>query len=323
MRKVIAIALLLMLVMAGCGAQTNTDTTPIPTFAAPAPTPKTADIGFCLAGSDDFTAQLKQDIETECAARDYQVEIITSVTASGQQEDILSLLAMDVSVIVIEPVDVDALEAALAECGTRDVRVINIVDMINGEVSMLISPDYKKAGRAAAEAANGLSAGGTCLMLGTSMDSFVSQLLSDGFAGDLASGITVTGTYCGDDTQTACDAVKEALQQNAGLIFAQSAALGKGAVQAMDDTGSDVPLIVFGGDMETIESVATGDIDAAVFFGPAETAKQAVYYADEMMKNSAFAAPQYVELTAEAVDADNVSDYQTDAPHAQVKGNAG
>jgi|AGTN01.1.fsa_nt_gi ABC-type sugar transport system, periplasmic component len=324
MRKAIAIALALTLLMAGCGAQVQANATPAATPAVPTATARTADIGFSLAGGDAFRTQLKLDIEAECAGLGYRAEILTAETADAQQEDIASLLALDVSVIVIDPVDVDALETMLAECETQDVRVINIVDSINGAVSMLISPDYIQAGKTAAGYANDLLETGNCLELKTSYDSFVMQLLSDGFEGALDSGISVTEAYCGDDVQAACDAAKEALQAGgAGLIFAQSAALARGALRAIEETGSDVPLIVFGGDMETIASVAAGDIEAAVFFGPAEAAQQAVYYADQMIKNSALEAPQYVELTVEAADADNVSQYQTDSAYAQVKGNNG
>ncbi len=323
MRKIVAIALMLtiMTAMAGCGAKEQTAETPAAATPAPTPTPKTTDIGFCLANSGPFSAQLKSDIEAECAALGCQVEIIVCDTAQQQQDSIASLLLLSAAVIVIEPVDVDALDEVLKQCETQGVRVINLVDAINGKTDMLISPDYTRAGEAAAACANRLLPQGNCLALKLSVDSFVMQMLSDGFAAELGSGITTAEAYCGDDEESAYNAVKAALQQgSAGLIFAQSAALAKGAMRVAGETGGDVPLVVFGGDMETVASIASGEADAAVFFGPAETAKQAVYYADQMMKDSAFVAPQYVELTLETIDADNAAEYQTEAVYAQVKG---
>ena len=250
------------------------------------------------------------------------MKILSAETADQQQEDIDTLLEMNVSVLVIDPVDVDALETALAECETNSVRVIGIVNTINGTIDTLISPFYKEAGEMAADYANDLLDGGNCLELKSACDSTVMQLLSDGFEGALSSGITVQEAYCGEDELAAMDAAKEALQTgDTGLIFAQNAALGKGALQAIQETGSDAYLIVFDGSMETISSVSTGDIDAAVFFGPGELAHQAVYQADQMIKNASYEVPQYVELTVESVDADNASQYLSDrAPYAEVQG---
>ena len=326
MKRIIAIALtMLVLAAAGCGAQVQAEATPIDTTSTVStPEAPTADIGFCLAGSDAFYEQLKLDIQSECAALGYTGEIMTAETADQQLEDIAALLAMDVSVIVIDPVDVDALETSLAECETQGVHVIDIIDSINGTTSMLIAPDYIGAGETAAEHANELLSAGKCLEIKSSYDSFVMQLLSDGFAGALDSDITIEQVYCGEDQQAACDAVKEALAAgDMGLIFAQNAVHAKGAIQAITETGSDVPLVVFDGSMETVASVAAGDIDAAVFFGPADLAHQAVVHAQQMIQNEAYAPPQYVELTVEAIDADNVSQYQTDsASYAQVKTNS-
>lgn len=323
MKRIIAITLTLFaLLTSGCGAQEQAGAVSSAVTSAATPTEAAAvDIGFCLAGSDAFDTQLKLDIQSECGSLEYKTEILSADTPEQQKEDIATLLAMGVSVIVIDPVDVDALETSLAECETQDVRVIDIVDAINGTTNMLISPNYKEAGETAAGYANDLLGTGKCLELKISYDSFVMQMISDGFSEGLDSDIAIAEAYCSADQQAACDAAKEALLAgDTGLIFAQSAVLAQGALQAIEQTGVDVPLVVIDGSMDTVSGVAAGDIDAAVFFGPGELAHQAVYYADQMMKDSTFEAPQYVELTVEAVDADNVSQYQTDSVYAQVQG---
>jgi ABC-type sugar transport system substrate-binding protein len=322
MKRAMTLALALLLLATG-GCRANTPAAPTPgVTAALSPTPQApaADIGFSLAGSDAFRAQLKSDIESQCAATGYTAEILSAETAEAQQEDIRALLAMGVTVMVIDPVDIDMLETVLAECETQHVRVINIVNAINGRVDTLISPDYRKAGEAAADYANALADTGRCLELKTECDSFVMQLLSDGFEGALESGVGFDEAYCGSDEQAACAAAKEALQAgDVGFIFAQNAALGRGALQAIRDTASGAPLVVFDGSMETVASVASGEIYAAVFFGPGEAARLSVYYADQIIKNGSFQAPQYVELTVETVDADNAAQYRTDAAYAQTK----
>lgn len=324
MKKINAIALVLLVLAAGCNTQVQAEATPINTAStSPSAETPTADIGFCLAGSDAFYEQLKRDIEGECAALGYTFEIRSAETADQQKEDIAALLAMDVSVIVIDPVDVDALETSLAECETQGVRVIDVIDSINGTTSMLIAPDYMKAGETAADYINDLLSTGKCLVLKTSYDSFVMQLLSDGFEGALDSDITVEQVFCGEDQQAAYDAVKAALAGDTGVVFAQNGALAKGAVQALTEAASDMPLVVFDGSMDTVAAVASGDIDAAVFFGPADLAHQALAHAQQMIQNEAYAPPQYVELNVQTIDAQNAAQYQNDSAHyAQVKTNS-
>ena len=327
---ILALALIAAIVFCACGgnavdasADLTSDTALEDDSADTAIYPK---IGFSLAGTEGFYEQLVLDIEEACASLDYDIQIECADSAAQQQDDIESLLSAGVVVIVLDPVDVDALETVLSECETQDVAVINIIDQVNGLVSSLISPNYSDIGEAAGEYAVDLfgEEGGGCMMLKTDYDSFIMQWMSDGFKAAInedSDDIPVLEYYCGSDQDQAYEDTAEALESaEIDFIFAQNAALGRSAVQAVNEAGSDAVIVVCGGDMDIIASVEAGDIYAAIFFSPSEIAEEAVYYADKLTQGTTYEPPEYVEVDYETVTADNAADYYIeDAAYAEAQ----
>ena len=283
-------------------------------------------IGFSLAGEGAFYDQLIADVKTQSTTHGYEPQIITADTAAQQETDMLAMLSDGCAVIILEPVEADALESALSECETQGVPVISIIDQVNGTVNMLISPYYKTIGeKAGGYAVDLLSEGGTCMMLCTQIDSFVMQLMSDGFSEAVGGGNDITlaaAPFCGSDEEKAYEQAADALKGETPVdfIFAQSAVLGRGALRAIDEAGTETTLVVFGGDMDIIEAVGAGDVYAALFIGPGQLAEQAVYHANKFIINTAYEAPQFDELNIGVVTADNAAEYISDTLlHAQVK----
>lgn len=337
MRKPAILMFVLVLVMAlsACGNSTTPQASPSPTAAQTEYTndgddePKeVVQIGFSIAGEGAFYDQLKADIEAACAAKGYSFSLLRPITAQEQVNDINELLGSGISVLVIGPADVDALETALAECESDGVPVINIIDSINGKVSTLVSPDYAEAGRLAAARADSLfgDEGVQCLELKTDYDSFIMQLLSDGFAEELAKNdklILAAEQFCGSDEEQAYQLTKSELQsgeKNIGFIFAQSAPLARGAVRAIEETGSSAKLAAFCGDMDLVSAVREGKLDAAIFIGPAKLADILVDNAGQYIGNPSFAPEPFIQLELDVVTADDAAEYYSEELlHAQVK----
>lgn len=282
-------------------------------------------IGFCFPSDDAFYQQLGADIEQLCEVLDYAPRIMTASTAAQQQNNIMTLLAENVAAMVIDPVDVDALETVLDECESLEVPVINVRDMINGVVSTLISPNYLEAGELAAKRAGSLlgdSENGKCLIIKYSYDSFIMQLLTDGFSTVVESNkqLTLEGEIFCLDEQSAYEETKDKIRElDVNYIFAQNADLARGALKAIEESSSVVKLVVFSGEMELIEKVQSGEIDAAVFYGPMELARFAVGVADEYIKSVTYAPEPYMELSLNVVTADNAADYVSSGVYAQTK----
>lgn len=281
-------------------------------------------IGFSFPGDDAFYQQLQADIEQLCARLDYAPVIRTSATSAQQQTDIMTLLNENVAVMVIDPVDVDALETVLAECEIMEVPVVNVRDMINGIVSTLISPDYMSAGEMAAQRARALfsDTDGKCMVLKYSYDSFIMQLLTDGFSRSVDGNnrLTLVSEVFSLDEQTAYDETKDKIRQlDVNFVFAQNPDLARGAMRAIDESGSDVKLVVFSGEMELVKLVQSGKIDAAIFFGSMELARYAVGVADEYIKSVTYEPAPYIELSLNVVTADNSVDFVSGGTYAQAK----
>ena len=284
-------------------------------------------IGFCLSGDSSFYQQLKKDIEEQCRALDYEPVITTAATAEEQSSQIYSMVSGGVSVIVLDPVNVDELETSLAECETQGIPVINVIEAINGIVSTLITPNYlaigKSAGRDAVELYG--STEGRCLLIKTDYESFSMQLMTDGFYEEIDKDKDVTvydEEYCGSDQEKAYEAAKTAIREGkVNFIFAQSDALAQGALRAVSELDSSVTLVAFGADMELIKAAADGTIHSCIFFGPKELAEQSVYIADRFVKNKAYLPPQYIELRIEAAKGTDAQKYYTEgALYAQTTG---
>ncbi len=302
---------------AACGTQ------PVAVSVTPTQTPAAVDdveqpagppIGISLAGQGGFYEQLTADFSAACASFGYEVSIVSADSSEQQQRDIESFLSGGASVIIIDPVDVDALESVLAECETEGVPVINIMDSINGVVSTLICPDYSEIGKSAGERAVALygEAGGTCLELRTNVDSFIMQLMSDGFLSAVKESDKVTlaaEDYCGNDEEKAYESVKKELGAGSvSFIFAQSAELARGAIRAIEESGKTVSLVVFGGDQTIMEAVSSGTVDTALFLSTAQIAQLVIADADGFIKNPAYMPSQYRKLDVYTATADNAAE---------------
>lgn len=341
MKKFIVSVLILMMIFAlgACAGQTAEEPESISTPVTEDPATMEDDeggdrfskikIGVGLAGEGAFYEQLKLDIKNQCDNMNYEPYIQTANSAEQQNQQIRDMLSKGVSAIVLDPVDVDSLESVLAECETQHVPVINIIDSINGIVSTLISPDFinigKSAGRDAVELFGDST--GACLMLKTDYDSFNMQLMTDGFNQTIAKDkdvSLVSEQYVGDDEEDAYETVKAELVKqdlNINFIFAQSDALGKGALRAIKESNKDVKLVVFGGDMEIIDAAVKGKVHSAIFFGPAALASDAVFIADRFIKNENYSPPQFKELRIEAAQGEDAPQYYNeDAVYARIIG---
>jgi erythritol transport system substrate-binding protein len=310
----------LLMAMAACGADPASTDISAPPSVMPSDVdevemPSQPQIGFSLAGEGVFYDQLTADIQAACVPLNYEANVVVADSGDKQKSDISSMLSAGAAVIVIDPVDVDALETVLAECETDGVPVINIIDSINGLVSTLISPDYIEIGKSAGQRAVSLygEQQGKCLELKTDYDSFIMQLMSDGFHSAISEDSDVTLTaekYCGLDEEKAYQAVKNDLQLNdTNFIFAQSSELARGAMRAIEESGKEVSLVVYGGDMDIIEAVSSGKVNMAMFIDTAQIAQKAVADADSFIKNESYAPAQYQQLDIHTVTADNAADY--------------
>jgi len=282
-------------------------------------------IGISLAGTGAFYDQLSEDIRLACEKLDYEANIVVADNGAKQQSDVLSMVSAGAAVVVIDPVDVDVFESVLADCETAGVPVISIIDQINGSFSTLLSPDYQQIGETVGQRAAALfpQGEGRCLELKSDYDSFIMQLMSDGFEASVSDneGIEIVAdVFCGYDEEKAFTETKNNILLNdVNFVFAHNAALAKGALRAIEESGKSVHLVVYGGEMDLLRSVQSGKLDTAIFFGTKDLTDIIIGIADEFIKSATYTPDPYVKLKIDAVTADNVAGYISDLLYAQVK----
>lgn len=338
MKRFIAVILIIimMFAFAACSAPVEEDAAKPPeasNLVIQQQTSEAADeieqkkIGISLSGEDAFHKQLAKDIETQCRELNYEPVIKTAITPEEQDSHLHNMISTGVSVIVLDPVNVDELESVLNECETHDIPVVNVVEMVNGIVSTFITPDYmtvgKSAGRDAVELFGDSEA--QCLLIKTKYDSFSMQLMTDGFIEEINKDKDVTlvdEQYCGDDEELAYEAAKAAIVGGEiDFIFAQSDTLALGALRAIEELDGDITLVAFGGDMKLVSAAVEGAIHSCIFFGPKSLAKESLNIVDRFVKNPAYLPNQYIELRIEAAQGENAPKYKLENElYAQIIG---
>jgi ribose transport system substrate-binding protein len=224
------------------------------------------------------------------------------------------MITSEVKTLVVDAANIDELESAIDECDNNKIPVFNILNPINDEVKMLISPDYKEMGKMAGEEAKALLTAddkttGHVLMLQGGYDSFLMQMFHDGFKTTLpvTKELTMDAPYCDFDETKAYTATKEALASanKTDLIFAQSESMAKGALKSIEEAKASVKLITVGADAEIIAAILNKKINCAVYFSPVELAQKAWLYVSKYLKDNAEKLPQYTGLTLGKADAQN------------------
>lgn len=316
MKKIISliIAVLFIFALAGCGSSDSSSETPSASETSSASNTNGL-IGVSLSQENAFNTDFAAALQKAAEAEGYGVLIkYASGKASKQSEDILQLLSEEVKVMVVDAVDIDELESAMDECDSNKIPVFNLLNPINDEVKMLISPDYKEMGNMAGEQAKALLTSddqvkGHVLMLQGAYDSFQMQMLHDGFKEALPSTeqLTLDAPYCNFDETKAYTAVKKALAdaKKPDLIFSQSESMAKGALKAMDEANASVKLITVGADADIIAAVTAKKIHCAIYFSPVELAEKTWLYVFKYLEDNAAKLPQYTSLSLAKADESN------------------
>ncbi len=324
------IAAIFIFALAGCGSPDLSEESPSAAQTTAASYPNGL-IGVSLSQENAFHTDFAAELKKAAEAEGYGVSVKYAANkASRQSEDILQLLSAEVKVMVVDAVNIDELESAMDECGSNKIPVFNLLNPINDEVKMLISPDYKEMGEMAGEQAKALLTSGdqvkgSVLMLQGGYDSFQMQMLHDGFKEALPTTgqLTLDAPYCNFDETKAYTAVKEALSagKTPDLIFSQSESMAKGALKALSEAGAAVKIITVGADADIIAAITAKKIHCAVYFSPAELAEKTWLYLSKYLGDNTVKLPQYTALTLAKADESNAQELiKEGAKYAYIPG---
>ena len=320
-----------VVMLAACGADNEEDisatASTVPTVE-PTPEPK-AKIGISLSADNSFSTALLEEITAIAEAQDIMVlSDNAKADCAAQVKGVKKLLEDGAEYMIIDPVDLDESEAASEECNLSDVPVINIMEPINGLVTMLISPSYNRIGEAAAERAADLitkdeKVDGNVVMLKGTFNSFKMQLMTDGFfsvAENYEDFHIIADEFCDFDREKAKQAVLDIVRiHSVDVIFAEDSNMALGALDALEETVKEAKIICVGGDMEIVEKIKEEKIHTAIFFGAQELAQIVMENINKLIIDPEAELLQYAPLKLESIELETVDDYYDEnAVYAKV-----
>jgi len=302
----------LALVMAACQGAGETAS---PTAAAGGGTK----IGFAISSFDnDFFVTLSDG--AEAAAGDAGVELIVSDAggdAATQASQVEDFITQEVDVIMLNPVDSDAIVASVEAANEAGIPVITVDrGATGGEVVSHIASDNVAGGRQAGEFLfEQIGGEGTVLELEGVPGTSAARDRGAGFqeALDAASGIErlakQTANFARDEGLTVAQNLLQAHPDADGL-FAHNDDMALGAVEAAAAAGRDDLVIVgFDAAPDALQAIKDGTMAGTIAQQPDLMGQLAVETAVKVANGEDVEASIPVEITL--VTADNVDDFLT------------
>ena len=231
-----------------------------------------------------------------------------------QVSDIEDLVSKGISVLIVNPVDSDAVTGAVEAAKAAGVKVISVDRAVNGvEIDCQIASD-NVAGAALATQyiVDTLGEGIKVTELQGTPGASAAIDRSTGFhnVADEKLNMVASQTANFDRTQ-GMSVMENMLQANPDIqaVFAANDEMALGAVEAISGAGKDIMVVGFDATDDAIEAIKVGRMAATIAQQPALIGKTAVENAIKLMNGQTIPANIPVEVTL--VNAENVETFAT------------
>lgn len=260
-------------------------------------------IGVSLSTlNNPFFVSIKDGILQEAAKDNIQVKIADAQNDSAKQNnDIEDLIQQGVDILLVNPVDSDAVSAAIKAANQADVPVVTIDRAANNsQVVTFISSDNVDGGKMAAKfivdklgkqaivaELQGIAGASATRERGQGFhqiaDKELSIVASQAADFDRAKGLTVT-----ENMLQAHDKIQ--------AIFAQNDEMALGAVEAAKSAGKNILIVGFDGSADGIKAVKSGALSATIAQQPELIGQKAVTISKQIANKQAVPETIHVEL---------------------------
>jgi ribose transport system substrate-binding protein len=229
-------------------------------------------IGFSQATlQSPFYVQLKNGAEAAAAANGDKVVVLdANGDVNKQNNDIQDLITRGVKVLIVNPVNPDAVAPALSAASDAHIPVMTVDRAINGDVATYVGRDNKAMGRLVGQAlaaklkAAGVPAGAKIIEIQGDAGGTVMAARRDGFNGAVqpAGYKLVMGPYAEYVRANAVTAMQDLLQANPDVkaVYAHNDDMALGALQVLrENNRKDVLVAGVDGLSEAVKDIASGD----------------------------------------------------------------
>lgn len=268
-----------LMIVSGCGGASignNSGSSKVTKKSA-----KNVKVGVSVSTlSNPFFVNLKKGIDTEAKKHDTKVETFDAQNDSSKQNNQISdLITKKVDVIIVNPVDSDAIVPAVKKANNAGIPVIACDRGSNGgKVLTTVASDNVKAGKMAADYLTKLVGNNAKVaeLEGTpGADSAVQR--GKGFNNAIKGKLDlVTKQSANFDRAKGLSTTQNILQAHSDIkgIFAQNDEMALGAVKAVK--GQDIKIVSIDGTPDGLAAVKSGEIAGLVAQQPKDEGKLAL-----------------------------------------------
>ena len=253
----------------------------------------------------------------QSAADEAGAELIVSDAQNDtaqQQDDIQNFITQQVNVILVNPVDSDAVVPAIEAANQANIPVIALDrGASGGELATTIASDNVQGGNLAGEELIRLVGSGSVAQLEGTPGADPARDRGQGFqdAIDAQSAVEVVASQSANfDRGEGLNVAENILQANPNIagIFAQNDEMALGAVQALGDSaGDEVKVVGFDATEDGLSAIQDGTINATVAQQPAELGSLGVENAIRVINGES--VEENIPVEVQLVTPENVSEF--------------
>ncbi len=241
-----------------------------------------------------------------------------------QVSDVEDLVSKGISVLIINPVDSDAVTGAVEAAMAKGVRVISVDRAVNGvEIDCQIASDNVLGAELATQyIVDSLGEGAKVAELEGVPGASAAIDRSKGFHNIADAKLEVVAKQTANfDRAQGMSVMENMLQANGNIqgIFAANDEMALGAVEAIAGAGKDIVVVGFDATDDAIEAIKAGRMDATIAQQPALIGKTAVENAAKLISGQTIPTSIPVEVTL--VNIKNVETYAAVAEPVKTVGN--
>ena len=251
------------------------------------------------------------------AADDAGAELVVSDAQNDtaqQQDDVQNFISQQVSAILVNPVDSDAVVPAVEAANDAGIPVIALDRKASGgDVVATIASDNVQGGRMAGEELIRLVGSGNVAQLEGIPGTDPARDRGQGFqeAIDTQSSVKVVASQTADfDRSEGLTVTENIMQANSDIkgIFAQNDEMALGAVQALgDQAGDDVKIAGFDGGEDALNAIQDGMMNATIAQQPDKMGSLGVETAISVINGES--VEENIPVEVNLVTQDNVSEF--------------
>ncbi|MGL4590112.1 MAG: substrate-binding domain-containing protein [Mycoplasmatales bacterium] len=256
MKKILSILVVAVFILAGCAGNSDQKT-----------------IGFSVSTmSNPFFNTMVEGAKTEAEKLGYKLVVVDAQDDSAKQlTDIEDLIAQNVDVVVVNPVDSKAVSSSVKSLNEKNIPVITVDRAAEtGEIVSHIASDNKLGGKIAGDYAKELLPnGGDIVILEGIPGASATIERGSGFEDAVKGSLNViekqTANFDRAEGLKKMEDIISSKGKNIKLVFAHNDEMALGAVEALRAAGmTDVPVIGFDATDDAKAAIKEGTMKATI-----------------------------------------------------------